>query len=91
MRKQELIHKVAERAQVSGKTADLVVKALFEELGDCMARNDTIQIPHFGTFAVVEKKARQGKNPRTGEKIVIPAHRAAKFRAGKGLREKLEE
>jgi len=87
MNKETLIRQVTERVPGMKRTdAEAVVNTLFDTL--CRAitvRGGPIQIRGFGSFQVQERKAREGKNPKTGEAIRIPARRVARFRAGKEL------
>ncbi len=87
MNKQALIQQVTERVPAMKRgDAEAVVNTLFDTLARAMTlRGDPVQIRGFGSFQVHERKARDGKNPRTGEAIQIPAKRVARFRAGKEL------
>lgn len=66
------------------------LKALAVTLYDHLKQGDSIQLPGIGTFKVVERAARTGRNPRTGEQISIPARRQVKFTASKSLSEALK-
>ncbi|HOB87153.1 MAG TPA: HU family DNA-binding protein [Bacillota bacterium] len=90
MNKSELIGMAAEKAEVSKKDTEKVINALFETVGDALAKGDRVQLVGFGTFEVRERKAREGRNPATGEVIKIPSTRVPVFKAGKGLREKVK-
>ena len=87
MKKSELAARVAARLSIPKSTADASLTALFEVIGESLARGESVSIPGFGTFSVKERAARQGRNPRTGEAIAIPASKAASFKPGKGLRD----
>lgn len=63
------------------------VEAVFDTITKTMARGEDVAITGFGAFRVVKRAARQGRNPKTGETIQIPATVKPKFRAGKGLKE----
>lgn len=69
------------------KTAAAVVDAIFDTIAKTMAKGEEVSIAGFGTFKVSKRAARQGINPRTGEKIQIPASTKPKFRAAKALKE----
>lgn len=86
MKKSELAARLAAKLSIPKATADVSVSALFEAIGDALAKGKSVNIAGFGTFSVKDRAARQGRNPRTGEAIAIPASRAATFKAGKGLR-----
>lgn len=67
--------------------AQRAVEALFEAITKTMSRGEDVAISGFGTFRVAKSAARQGRNPKTGESISIPASVKPKFRAGKALKE----
>ena len=67
--------------------AHKVVEAVFDTIGKTMGRGEDVAITGFGTFRVVKRAAREGRNPKTGEKIQIAASVKPKFRAGKVLKE----
>lgn len=67
--------------------AEKVVDAVFDTIVKTMSRGEEVAITGFGTFRVVKRAARQGRNPKTGETIQIKASTKPKFRAGKGLKE----
>lgn len=86
MNKTELVNAVA----ASGITkADAVkaVESIFEAITDALKSGDDVRLIGFGTFAVAERKASTGRNPRTGEEIQIPASKQPKFKAGKSLKD----
>ena len=66
---------------------DLVVNQVLNILKESIVKHGSLKIQGFGTFEVLDVPERQGRNPRTGESIPIPAHKAVKFRPGKELRE----
>ncbi|NWM20062.1 HU family DNA-binding protein, partial [Escherichia coli] len=63
------------------------VNAVLEAIQDSLAQGDEVRLTGFGTFAVTERAATTGRNPQTGESIQIPASKAPKFKAGKGLKD----
>lgn len=63
------------------------VEAVFDAITSTLAKGEEVAITGFGTFRVTKRAARQGVNPRTGEKIQIAATKAPKFKAGKGLKD----
>ena len=85
MNKTELVKKIAEKAEISQAQAKSVLEATLESVKEALQAGDAVQLIGFGTFSVAERAARTGKNPRTGEKITIPAKKVAKFKAGAGL------
>lgn len=85
--KTELINAAAEAAQVSKKDAAAVVNAVLDTIAQTLADGDKVQLVGFGNFEVRERKARQGKNPRTGEAVTIAACKVPAFKAGKALKD----
>jgi DNA-binding protein HU-beta len=66
-----------------------VVDATLDGITDALKRNDEVRLVGFGTYSVANRSATEGRNPRTGEPIKIPASKLPKFKAGKPLREAL--
>lgn len=87
MNKTDLVAKVAESAELSKKDAEKAVKAFTEVVTEALKDGEKIQLVGFGTFEVTERAARTGKNPQTGKAMKIPACKAPKFKAGKGLKD----
>jgi DNA-binding protein HU-beta len=87
MKKDELIAKMAEKAGLSKKEAETALKAFIETTQEALAEGNSISLVGFGTFAVSERAAREGRNPRTGETMQIPASKAPTFKAGKGFKD----
>jgi DNA-binding protein HU-beta len=87
MNKAELIDAVAARSDLSKTDAGNAVDAVFGAIESSLSRGDSVSLIGFGTFSVSDRAARTGRNPRTGETIQIAASRAAKFKAGKGLKD----
>lgn len=90
MNKTELVNAVAEKAGLTKVDAKSAVDATIEAIGEALAQNDKIALIGFGTFSVVEKDARTGINPRTKEKVEIPARKVVKFKAGAELAAKVK-
>jgi len=89
MTKAELIDSIASKAELPKQKAEEIVNGLFDDIVGALKSGDKVNISGFGTFSVSERKARTGRNPKTGETIQIASSRAAKFKAGKGLKESL--
>lgn len=87
MNKTELIAAVAEKAELKKVEAEKAVNAVIATITDAMKENEKVQLVGFGTFEVRERAAREGKNPRNGEKILIPASKVPAFKAGKSLKD----
>ncbi|MDD5871187.1 MAG: HU family DNA-binding protein [Bacteroidales bacterium] len=90
MNKAELINAIAEKANLTKADAKAALDATLAAISDAVANNDKVALIGFGTFAVVEKGARTGINPATKEKIVIPAKKVVKFKAGAELAAKVK-
>jgi DNA-binding protein HU-beta len=84
--KTELIEKIAEKADVPKSEAHKHLDAFEEVVTDVLKSGDEVQITGFGKFYVREQKAREGRNPQTGEKMRIPAQRVPSFSAGNALK-----
>ena len=87
MNKTELIAAVAERTDLSKKDAEKAVKAFTDVVAEELVKGEKVQIVGFGTFGVSERAAREGRNPKTGEPMPIPASKMPKFSAGKALKD----
>lgn len=87
MNKTELIVAMAEKAEISKKDAEKALTAFTNVIADTLVDGDKVQLVGFGTFEVVERAARTGRNPQTGETIEITASKSPKFKAGKALKD----
>jgi len=87
MNKAELIKEVANKVDISKKDAGDVIDAVTEAITDTLSKGEKVTLVGFGTFQVIERQARRGRNPQTGKEMQIPAKKVPKFRAGKKLRE----
>jgi len=88
MKKAELVEEVQSAAGLETKRdAEAAVDAVFDVITKAMSRGEEVALTGFGTFKVSKRSARQGINPRTGEKIQIAAKTVPKFSAGKGLKD----
>ena len=91
MNKRELIETVASNAQITKKEADAVVNATLDAIIEGLVKEGKVIIPGFGSFEVRNKTAREGRNPRTGEKVKIAAKRAPAFKPGKAMKDAVEK
>jgi|SRR5579872_581238 len=91
MTKQQLIDRVATAAQRPKAEVETVVDSLLGEIGEALRSGERVDLRGFGSFTVKDKKARQGRNPKTGETIQIAARRAAAFKPSKELSDKMAE
>ena len=87
MNKNDLVAVVAEAAGLSKADANKAVDAVFDGISAALKKGDEVRLVGFGTFAVAERAASEGRNPRTGEKISIAASKQPKFKPGKGLKD----
>ncbi len=92
MTKSELIARLAERfPQLVAKDAELAVKVILDAMTDALARGDRIEIRGFGSFSLNHRPPRVGRNPRSGERVDVPEKWVPHFKAGKELRERVDE
>ncbi len=89
MNKADLINKVAEATNTK-KDAEAAVTCVLAAITDALKQGDAVTLVGFGTFKVAERKARKGRNPRTGKEIEIKGKKVPKFHAGKALRDALK-
>lgn len=89
MNKSELITSIAEKSSLTKKDAEKALKAFTESVEEALSQNDKVQLVGFGTFEVRERAERKGRNPKTLEEITIPASKVPVFKAGKELKEKV--
>ena len=87
MNKNDLVAVVADRAGLSKTDSAKTVDAVFDSITDILKDGGDVRLVGFGTFSVTARAASEGRNPRTGEKIQIPASKQPKFKAGKVLKE----
>ena len=91
MNKTELIAAIAEKAELSKKDSEKALKAFVDVVAEELKKDNKIQLVGFGTFEVSERSARSGRNPQTGEEMEIAACKAPKFKAGKALKDAINE
>jgi DNA-binding protein HU-beta len=85
--KGDIINEMAEQAGISKKEATAAFDAFVGYIAGLCQRGERCAIPGLGSFSVSQRKAREGRNPRTNEKIMIPASKNVRFKAGKDLKE----
>jgi DNA-binding protein HU-beta len=85
--KAELIDTLSANADLSKRQVGEFVDLLLDSIKSALVEGDKVQLIPFGSFVVRERKAREGRNPSTGEPLTIPARRVPAFTAGKGLRD----
>ena len=87
MNKNDLVSSVADDSGLSKADAAKAVDSVFDTISKALSGGSDIRLVGFGTFSVAQRRASEGRNPRTGEKIQIPASKQPKFKAGKALKE----
>lgn len=87
MNKTDLVKVVSQKADITQKDAEKAISALFDGIKEALAKDDKVQIIGFGTFEVKTREERKGRNPQTGKEITIPASKSPVFKAGKGLKD----
>jgi DNA-binding protein HU-beta len=88
--KAELVEKVAEAADISKSAAARAVDGMLDAITESLKASEQVSFVGFGTFAVKERAAREGRNPQTGATIQIAAARVPGFKAGKALKDALK-
>lgn len=89
MNKQELVAAMAGKSGLTKADSEKALNAFTAAVADALGKGDSVQLVGFGTFAVSQRSARTGKNPRTGAKLQIAAKKVAKFKPGKALADKV--
>ena len=89
MTKAELIDSISSKIELQKSVAERIVNTIFDDIVAALKNGDKVNISGFGTFQVSDRKARTGRNPKTGEAIQINASRSAKFKPGKVLKDSL--
>ena len=91
MTKAELIEEVAERTQATKRDVTNVVDTLMDSIKNALKKGEKVQLIPFGSFEVRKRKAREGRNPKTGEQLVIAARSVPAFHPGKDLRDSVNK
>lgn len=88
MTKSDLVQKLSEKiSTLTKKECEVIVDTVFQNMRDALHRGEKIEIRGFGSFTVRLRRAKEGRNPKTGEKVSIPEKRIPFFKVGKELRE----
>ncbi|MBL7212146.1 MAG: HU family DNA-binding protein [Desulfobacteraceae bacterium] len=90
MKKEDLVTLVSERAAITKKEAGEALNTVLEGISFTLEKGDPISLIGFGGFKVVQRSAREGRNPSTGEKMQIPASKSVKFTPSKALKERVQ-
>jgi len=91
MTKREIIIKVADDAGMKQIEVKKIIQKTLDYIILTLAKGETVELRNFGIFKVKSRKARTGRNPRTGESIPIPSKKAVRFKAGLIMKEKLNK
>lgn len=88
MTKAELIDKITEKKQgLTRKQVEVIVNTVLDGIKDALSRDDKVEIRGFGSFRVRHRRAKEGRNPKTGETVSVPPKKVPFFKAGKEMRE----
>jgi DNA-binding protein HU-beta len=90
MTKDEMIANLSREAGLKSDQAEKALNSILHVITDELAKGGKVNLSGLGSFSVVERKAREGRNPRTGEKIQIPKRKGVKFSPSKNLKDKVE-
>lgn len=91
MTRSELIASLADKNRhITSSDVELIVKAILDEMARHLSRGDRIEIRGFGSFELNQRPPRVGRNPKTGEAVLVPEKRAPHFKAGKELRQRVD-
>jgi integration host factor subunit beta len=85
--KAELVDEVGRQASLTRKHSEVIVDAVFSSILEALQRGDKIELRGFGSFRIRKRGSRTGRNPKTGEGVVVPAKKVPYFKPGKELRE----
>jgi integration host factor subunit beta len=91
MTKAELVEKVASTIKLSQKETEVIVGIILQSITESLSAGDKVELRGFGSFRIRERKPRIGRNPKSGELVEVPAKKVPFFKAGKGLRERVDE
>ncbi len=87
MTKDDIVEAIVKKTAITKKDASEALATVLEEITKALSKGEDVTLTGFGTFKVSTRAAREGRNPKTGEKIKIPAMKTPKFKAGKGLKD----
>ena len=91
MRKIEIVARIADETDLTQVRAEKIVNAILQEIKDALQRGEPVILRRFGSFQVRAKRARMGRNPKTGEEAGIPARRIVRFKSGEHFRESVND
>ena len=91
MTKAELVEKVANQINLTKKQTEVIVNTVFSSITDSLAEGKKVELRGFGSFRIRQRNARVGRNPKSGQKVDVPSKKVPFFKAGKELRELVDE
>ncbi|MFV1951981.1 MAG: integration host factor subunit beta [Nitrospinota bacterium] len=90
MTKADLVEKLAERINLTKKQTEVIVNTVFQSITDALNQGNKVELRGFGSFRVRHRNSREGRNPKSGQKVTVPAKKVPFFKAGKELREMID-
>jgi len=87
MTKAELVEEVAKVAELTKKHSEVIVNTVFQSIIEALHEEDKIELRGFGSFRIRRRRSRQGRNPKTGDKVSVPAKKIPYFKPGKELKD----
>ena len=87
MTKADLVDEVSRATELSRKDSEVIVEMLFDSIVKALKNSDKLEVRGFGSFRIRERKARQGRNPKTGEKVSVPEKKVPYFKPSKELKD----
>lgn len=87
MTKAELVEEVSKNSELSKKDAEVIVQTVLDSIIDSLKQGEKVELRGFGSFRLRERASRQGRNPKTGERVHVPAKKVPYFKPGKELKE----
>lgn len=90
MNKTEIVASIATKSGLTKKDSEIALEAFIASVEESLVNGDKVTLVGFGTFEVVKRAEKKGRNPKTGAEIVIAAKKAPKFKAGKGLKDAIK-
>lgn len=87
MTKADLVDEVSRNSDLSKKDAEVIVQTVLDSIVDSLKAGEKVELRGFGSFRLRERSSRQGRNPKTGDRVFVPAKRVPYFKPGKELKE----
>jgi integration host factor subunit beta len=91
MTKADLVDEVIRTSSLSKKHAEIIVNTVFHSIVEALRREDKIELRGFGSFRIRRRRSRQGRNPKTGDRVEVPAKRIPYFKPGKELKDLIND